>query len=258
MNALYHARAILSLLLGGLAVFFGACRPDQPGPAPDPGYDFAPLDTGLQWIYRVDSTAFRPSAAGVDSTPISFYWRERITDTLSGQAWRIERARGPSPGGPWKIVQVLSRRLDQNRLIQTEDNRPVIQLVFPPREGRCWDPAVLLNPDQPVAVAGEPVRLFKNWAACIRRADPPAPLAEEFPAPAYILAELADWESAIERRQVQYWYGQGIGLLQARWQILDTQCRYCCQEDLAACSALPWAERVERGFRLTQTLIAHP
>jgi hypothetical protein len=257
MIALYLSRAVPHLFAADLAVVLCTCRPDSPIPAPEPGYDLAPLGVGMQWIYRVDSTVFRPTTEGVDSTRLSFYWRERITDTLFGQAWLIERARGPSPEGPWEVVQTLSRRLDQNRLIQTEDNRAVIQLVFPARDGSCWDPTVLLDADQAVPVAGEPVQLFLNWAACIRRAAPPDSLAEQFPAPAYVLAELAAWESAIERRQVRYWFGQGIGLVQAQWQILDTQCQYCCQGDLAGCSALPWPRRAERGFRLTQTLISH-
>jgi len=251
-----HRPALVQVILAifGLVV---SCKKQTPEPGPVWNPDFAPAAPGMVWIYRMDSVVYRPGPESVDTVRSVFFLRERVTDSLPDGTFRLERSRGPSPEGPWQPVQAVRLQREAQRLIHTADNRALITLVSPPRAGTCWNPTAFLDTEQQVSVSGEPMQVFAHWRACLQDAPPPPELVEAFPSQAYILAVLADWDSAIERRFVRFWYGQDTGLLKAEWQILDSQCAYCCQGDLPACSELPWDTRAERGFRLTQTLITH-
>jgi hypothetical protein len=126
-----------------------ACQNDDISPEKiEVGLDYYPISVGNFWTFRVDTTSFLFSG---DTTKGSFYLKEKITDSLYRQegsmVYRLEISKGPTSTGPWVIDSVWAIRNDKDKIIRTENNRPIVRLQFPLREGSSWD-GNIFNPLQ--------------------------------------------------------------------------------------------------------------
>ena len=66
----------------------------------------------------------------------------------------------------------------------------------------------------------------------------------------------ADLENLIELRRVEEWYAPNVGLIYRQLEILDTQCRNCCNGDTQQCLNLQWNEKAEQGLIVVERLIS--
>jgi hypothetical protein len=104
------------------------------------GLDYFPLEVGAWRIYDVQETQYSfPNR--VDS--IRYQMRESVSgkyEDLSGDsAYYLLRETRPDVHSPWQVDVRFTARRDARTAVVTEDNLPVIRLVFPPVEGAQWD-----------------------------------------------------------------------------------------------------------------------
>jgi hypothetical protein len=137
-----HWRAAIIRFLFSVPVWgFLACATEEVDPKLlPPGREYYPAEPGRYWIYRVDTIAF--TFAG-DTLPGTYYLKEKITDTLylqeNNPVYRLELYKTPDTTMGWRLDSVWSLRTDPDKILKTQNNRPLVKLRFPLREGSSWD-----------------------------------------------------------------------------------------------------------------------
>jgi hypothetical protein len=128
------------ILLAAVLAFF-SCSPEDIDPAEIPsGTEYYPVEVGRFWIYRVDTTAFTFSGDTLSGT---YFLKEIIKDTLLRQeghpVFRTELYKTADTAMGWRLDSVWSLRADPDKILKTENNRPLVKLRFPLSEGSNWD-----------------------------------------------------------------------------------------------------------------------
>ena len=212
-------------------------------------YDYFPQEIGDEWIYQVDSIIFDPSLGGIAKVESSIQIREVVRDTfidLTGQVnYVLDRYYRETENDSWLIQSVWHSLRTDNAAFRIEDNRRIKKLVFPPNEGVKWDGNAFFDPNTIIFIAGEPIKMYKDWDYRILSVDH----SENINGVNYdrvLVVQQADSENAIEKRYGIEKYAFGIGLVYKERIILDTQ---------NITNELSWEEKAERGFMLRQTLI---
>lgn len=118
-----------------------SCSPSDIDPVlVEGGADFYPVQIGNFWEYRIDTVAY--TFAG-DTTSGSYFIREVISDSLYLQegspVFRVEYYRRNKESFPWQLDSVWTLRRDPDKILKTENNRPIVKLKFPLRDGNRWD-----------------------------------------------------------------------------------------------------------------------
>ena len=211
---------------------------------------YYPLNVGLERFFQIDSIFFVSKAGGVFRDSASVQVRERVADTLrslSGElVYRIEHFERQKPSEPWVLRKVVSEYRSQNRLIRTEDNLPLIKMVFPLHLHQKWGSTVFLDPVLRVTVRGQPLELFKGWASELSEWQSTWHMGGK-KYEQTLTIQTANFENALELRQGLERYTQGVGLIYRELQILDTQCLNC--------QGQTWEKKAQRGFILRQCRI---
>jgi hypothetical protein len=107
--------------------------------------EFYPIQKGNVWYYKVDSTHYSRLAADQDLLRFdsTYYLKEQIADSIGlqdGSPWfRVERYKSRNSTGPWFIDSVWSIQRGTDKIVKTENNRPIIKLKGPLGEGIRWD-----------------------------------------------------------------------------------------------------------------------
>ena len=139
------------LVMASAAALFYACTPQDIflENVAKAGSDFYPIETGNTWIYQVDTIGYSSKFDGaqnkvVTDTSIGRYFiKEVIADSIGLQQgnpfFRIEIYRAPDSSGPWTIDSVWSIQRGIDKILKTENNRPVVKLKFPISEKSRWD-----------------------------------------------------------------------------------------------------------------------
>ncbi len=231
----------LAVVLLGLS----SCTEEQ-DVSPDLGYDFYPLQVGKYWEYQVDSVVYDDDGARVDTAQLFF--REEIVEQRLDEAgdtvYVAERSERYYADAPWLIREVFSLRRTRTQAIRTENNLSFIKLIFPIRRNKRWDGNLFFNSSLNIPVAGENVQPFLYWE--YRYSDVKNDT---------VIVQLADYEiSNKDIRHAQEKYTKGVGLTERTWTILSTQCG---GQGTLDCGNLPWSEKAERGFIISQKLIRH-
>lgn len=128
----------LGVMLGLL--LFG-CETADVNPENVPtGREYYPMQVGRFWVYKVDSVNYSFTGG---KTQGSFFYKEYISDTLPDQegakVYRIEISKTLDTTQGWSLDSVWSVRVGKDRIIKSENNLPIVKLVFPLREGSRWD-----------------------------------------------------------------------------------------------------------------------
>jgi hypothetical protein len=226
----------------------------------DFGYDYYPLEVGLEYIYQVDSIIFREGVGRILADTSRTFFREVIIDSLRDNAgqlvYRIERFERSTTDAPWRITKVLTASRTDRQAFRTEDNLRFINLVFPLHEGVRWDGNVFLPGSIKFKGSTRDVIIFEEWDYRVISFDIPETVAgQSYPAVATV--QQADFdESILELRKAREKYARNVGLVSREWYILDSQCDFCCGGTGDACGNTPWEERVENGFILRQQLLS--
>ena len=215
------------------------------------GIDYFPLEVGKELVYQVDSVIYDTTGQGTLIDTTSSYLLERIVEkfqnSIGQNVFRIERYFKKNLSDPWQIQKIWSAELDSLRAIRTEDNFRFIKLVFPLVENSFWDGNQFIDKSTNVVVAGETVEIFKDWEYEVIRVDENEQIGT-FAFNEVATISQADSENLIELRYSREKYAKGIGLVYKEMRILDTQ---------NITESLPWEEKAQKGFILTQLLIDH-
>lgn len=128
------------LVLGLFVLLFG-CETSEVNPAEIPsGKEYYPIQVGSFWIYKVDSLEYTFTG---EKRQGSFYYKEFISDTLPDQegskVYRIEVSTTLDTNSGWHLDSVWSVSVGNTQIIKTENNRPLVKLYFPLKEGSRWD-----------------------------------------------------------------------------------------------------------------------
>lgn len=239
--------ALRLLWLVVMGAFSFGCSKTESGTIDLSQEQYYPLSVDLERFFQIDSIFFVPKAGRVARDSASVQVRERVVDTLrnlSGDlVYRIEHFERQKPSEPWVLRKVVSEYRSQNRLIRSEDNLPLIKMVFPLQLHQKWGSTVFLDPALRVTVRGQPLEMFKGWASELSE----WPSTWQMDGKKYeqtLTIQTANFENALELRQSLERYTQGVGLIYRELQILDTQCLNC--------QGQTWEKKAQRGFILRQ------
>ncbi len=234
-----------------------ACEEKTEAPI-DFKYDYFPLAVGKYWVYQVDSVLFVPTSGTTRLDSATNFIKEEIIasfiDNVGDTIYSVERFERARDTEPWQFKKVFTIHQNRTQVIQTEDNLPLIKLVFPLQEGKRWNSTVFL-PDVNnfnIDIAKQSVAIFKHWEAEAAAVDKPLQIGSFNFEETATISYADETTVTIEYRVVKEIYAKGIGLVKRDWSILDAP--NC---DNSACINAAWEKKAKRGFILKQILIAH-
>ncbi len=135
-------KVFLSLILIFIAIL--ACNIDQtphtPALDPDTGKSYFFLEEGKWREYEV----FEIRYFGIDiSDTFRYEIREEIKEAfingVGDTSHLVHRFRRDEESQPWELDSVWSARVELDRAVSVENNRPIIKMTFPVVVGNTWD-----------------------------------------------------------------------------------------------------------------------
>ena len=210
------------------------------------GYEYYPIEIGREWTYQSDSIIFTKSGAHRDT--ISAFIKEIITDTLRDLEGKlihkIDRYIKRSESEDWNKINTWFVAKDKSKVLRTEENIPLIKLVFPLKKGLRFYSNTYFNEDIKSEVGGEFISVYSGWRPQVES------LNSEVPYHKALLSGLklnvVNLETIIDLRKVEEYYVKGIGLVRKEMTILDTDGNN--PNDL-------WDVKTKKGFKHTLQLV---
>lgn len=135
------ARVVCGLLFLASAVIFQGCETGDVNPQQvASGKEYFPHSVGSFWIYKVDTVNYLPDGSKQSG---SYFRKDKITDTLLDQegakVFRVEIYQTQDTSKAWEIDSVWSFRVETDKILYTENNKPIVKLKFPLQNGNKWD-----------------------------------------------------------------------------------------------------------------------
>jgi len=222
------------------------------------GYDYYPLELGQIRVYKVDSILFDVGSGNLpvrDSSTV--YIREEIVEVLSLPEAdllqvRVERQIADEVGGPWKILDVVTRARSTNQGYYSESNVQLINLVFPLRKGVRWNGTAFVAQGLPVFVLGSEIEMYKGWDFQVTDEGIAESVGEEDYSEVATIVQSAN-ENLIELRNSIEKYARGVGLVYRQREIVDSYCKY--ESASTYCNGLDWIDKASRGFFTREVLV---
>ncbi len=243
-----------STLLGAFVLFllFFSCKSEnvtEEFPI-DYGYEYFPLEIGKYKDYQVDSILYDTTGMGVLTRDSRIYVREMIMDTLTDNLgrtqYRIERFEKKNLADQWEIKDVWTAVRTETQAERIEENLRFIKMVFPLERGAIFNGNAFIDEYSIISVEGEPLEVFKGWESEIDEVGEATAIGNELYEEVTTIIQ-ANSENAIELRSSFEQYANGIGLVYKEQRILDSQ----------NTSPIPWEDKAQKGYILTQILIDH-
>ena len=130
-----------ALFLICLAAIFQSCETGDISPQQiASGKEYFPYQIGNYWIYRIDTITYTPNG---DVYSGGYFRKDIISDTLPDQegskVFRVEIYKTVDTTSDWEIDSVWSFRVDNDKILYTENNKPIVKLKFPLQNGNRWD-----------------------------------------------------------------------------------------------------------------------
>jgi len=211
------------------------------------GYEYFPLELGYEWIYAVDSILIIQGGINniISSSFIKEELIETIDDTEGHKEFQLQRSHKKDSISQWTITDIWTIKRDDTRAIRTEENLTFVKLVFPAVDGTRWDGHVFFDDDKDFPVAAENLSVYKDWEYQINEVANKT-VGGTLYSDVLEVSHIDD-VTFISKRFSTETYAKGIGLVERKMEIFDTQ---------NGNTSLPWIERAEKGFQLTQTLVS--
>lgn len=211
------------------------------------GYEYFPLEVGYEWVYAVDSVVVIQLGTKnkVSSSFIKEELIEVLNDTEDKKVYKLQRSYRKDSLSQWRIRNIWTTQRDDRRAIRSEGNISFVKLVFPAVDGTKWDGHIFFDDEKEFPVAAENVTIYKDWEYKINTVGSKSVGGILYPD--ILDIEHIDDFSFISKRFSTESYAKGVGLVERKMEIFDTQ---------NGNEALPWIERAEKGFQLTQTLVS--
>jgi hypothetical protein len=116
-----------------------ACQPD-PVAATEPGYEYAPVETGRYCVYDVSEQQYALNAAPVQRTyQVKEVVGTSYTDATGQAAYRLMRYRRTTSTMGWQLDSIWAIQRTDNQLIRTENGLAFVNLMFPVSERLTWN-----------------------------------------------------------------------------------------------------------------------
>ncbi|MDQ3140723.1 MAG: hypothetical protein M3Q56_00585 [Bacteroidota bacterium] len=239
---------IYFLISFSLIYLFSCEKKNDPIDTPELGHDYYPLEMGKFWIYQVDSIVFdTTSVVTIDTT--QSYMKEEVVDTsrdLSGnKLFHIDVYFRKDSLDSWQLNTNYFVRIEQTRLVKTENGYAFIRLIFPLKDNESWDGNAYINENATIIIKGEVIKAFINWRYYYSELNTADTIKNQIYKDVCTVLE-ADDENLIEKRYSTASYAKGVGQIYRLQKILDTQ---------NTNTALPFEKRAQKGMILTQRLL---
>jgi len=102
------------------------------------GYDYFPINEGSYIIYQVDSISH-----GATNQEFQFEIKELaqeyFIDDEGMAAMRLERYKRADQNAEWQLTDVWTEKRTTTNAQRVEENRRVVNLVFPVENGKIWN-----------------------------------------------------------------------------------------------------------------------
>ena len=211
------------------------------------GYEYFPLGLGYEWIYAVDSVLI--SQAGTNNVISSSFIKEElievITDTDDKKEFKLQRSYKKDSISQWQITDIWIVQSDESLAIRKEENLSFVKLVFPAVDGTKWDGNIFFDDEKKFPVAAENITVYKDWEYQINEIASKT-VGGTLYSDVLDVSHIDD-VTFISKRFSTESYAKGIGLIERKMEIFDTQ---------NGDTSLLWVDRAEKGFQLTQTLVS--
>jgi len=213
-------------------------------------YRYYPVKTGNSWTYQIDSIYYTDNLGTIDIDTVSGVYRETLTDTFrtddNNLVYRCIKEKKDVNSGSWNIMWTYSLMPRERQLIRTEENTPLIDLIFPLNDQSSWDPCAYIDANANFLVRGKGIQIFKDWPdSYVKSINTENILGTEREVVEIIDIEPDDniilYQSSIRK------YAKGLGMIYKEQSFFTTQ-----KTELADS---PWEEKAEIGFKSFQTLI---
>jgi len=213
-------------------------------------YLYYPIALGNSWTYQIDSIYYSDNLGNIEIDTVSGLYRETLTDTFRTEdnslIYRCIKEKKDAASGAWNVLRTYSLMLLERQLVRTEENTPLIDLIFPLNDQSSWDPCAYIDANANFLVRGKGIQLFKDWPpSYVERITQENVLGQDRK-----IAEVTDIEpddNIILYQSSKRRYAQGLGLIYKEQSFFTTQ-----KTELADS---PWEEKAEIGFKSYQTLI---
>jgi hypothetical protein len=110
------------------------------GPVYPEGRDYVPFSIGDIRLYTVHE--IRYNFTGGNDT-LDYEMKEEVVNAFLNQesdtTFLVHRLSRYSPSSAWQLDSVVQYTPSSQRLLVTANNKAVVQLVFPVKEGQSWD-----------------------------------------------------------------------------------------------------------------------
>lgn len=211
-------------------------------------YEYFPLEVGYAWEYQVDSVII--FQGGNDNIISSSFIQERVAELISEdgdeRVYKLERSYRSEMSDVWKLQDVWQVSIDKNKATKTEENLKFIKLVFPAVEGEKWDGNAFFDSDKRISVGANNIIVYQDWNYKIESIGETRTVNDIDYASTLLVSHI-DEETLISKRFSEEVYAKDIGLIEREMQIFYTQ-----DTDVT----LPWLEKAQEGFQLSQRLIS--
>jgi hypothetical protein len=212
------------------------------------GSNYLPISKGREYVFKSDSVLY--SNGGSIRDTVSSFIKEVIGDTLrtlDGQTeYLIDRYFKRNEADEWTPIRRWTASKNADIVTRTEENLKFVKLNIPITVGKRWNPNAYFDENQKVQIGNEVLVMYPSWRTNVKSINEPISVAgKEFSS---ILIEVTNLSSVIERRFVNEWYVDGIGLVRKEMIILDSD------------TSRPndaWADKGHKGFMHNLQLISY-
>ena len=238
-----------------------ACNPDPVNyPFPDTSLEYFPLKIGSSITYQVDSIIFDDAPGGNKLDTVSFQLREEIVSknvTEAGDTlYYIHRFRRSDETQSWLQTDVWTTSISSAEALRTEENLKFRKLSFPLRFGKRWYSTAHIDPETLVLIGTENVEAYQDWEAEVISYDKSAVVGDfQFSDGKAMVVDQTNTDDGTMRRFVRETYVRNIGVVEKRDSILDSRC--IDLGDFGPCIGKPWVEHANKGYILSQVMIAY-
>ncbi len=214
-------------------------------------YRYYPLQIGNSWTYSIDSTYYFDNLGQIEIENVKGIYRETLIDTFRDESnllvYRcLKEKQLPNQG--WTTLRVYSLTRTSSSLIRTEENTPLIDLIFPISQNTNWDPRILIDPNASYLIKGKTIQLFKDWSdSYIEQFT-----TQTFDGKEHQVIDIVDVlpdDNIILYKSSKRRYAKDIGMISKSQAFFTTQ--RINQSDK------PWKEKADIGFEAEQTLLEY-
>ncbi|MDP1726501.1 MAG: hypothetical protein Q8M15_06925 [Bacteroidota bacterium] len=131
-------KILLIICLIGLGT---SCKKSIPAETLDMGYAYFPIDTGLTWIYHVDSISYNDNTQSIDT--FRFFLMERISGQVADQLYKnhqiVERYVRKNDSDTWHARANSYILKTANNVQVVDENIRIVKLIFPLGNVQSWN-----------------------------------------------------------------------------------------------------------------------